>query len=271
MEVFFNIIKEKNPLSAESIGHEWSQPPVERKTGYPYYHWLQTYSGSGKIKIENKEILLKKGQGILIPSFIPHSYFQNSAEIWITNFATFGGSLVTIIPELLQTAHYILAEDSNDFSYTQWLLNLLNSIKKQNKKSTEIETSVAIFHFLLHIRSQTAQEIITNNQLYEIYVRPAIDWIEKNYSFNCSVTEIARQVYISPQYLTRLFQKYVDRTPYKYLQAYRMKKAKEILITQKNKKIKDLAIEIGFNDVSHFVAAFKQETGATPEQFRKMY
>jgi len=52
---------------------------------------------------------------------------------------------------------------------------------------------------------------------------------------------------------------------------YRLKKAKELLVNHPYLDIKTIAFRTGFNDVSHFVATFRRETGYTPLSFKKLY
>jgi AraC-like DNA-binding protein len=37
----------------------------------------------------------------------------------------------------------------------------------------------------------------------------------------------------------------------------------------KNKSVTDIGLDVGFKQLSHFSACFKQITGLSPEQFRK--
>ncbi|RSC92704.1 AraC family transcriptional regulator [Tenacibaculum singaporense] len=56
-----------------------------------------------------------------------------------------------------------------------------------------------------------------------------------------------------------------------YLNSYRIKEAKEILLSEKNKKItiSSIAYDCGFNSISAFNTAFKKIVNQTPSQFKK--
>ena len=52
MTVIFRSVPVDVPFTFESVGTEWEQPHVVRPEGYPYYHYLQTEKGSGRIDRE---------------------------------------------------------------------------------------------------------------------------------------------------------------------------------------------------------------------------
>ena len=53
----------------------------------------------------------------------------------------------------------------------------------------------------------------------------------------------------------RLFMQVLQTTPYEYLINYRIKKSLELLGKEKT----TIALEVGFNDVSHFIQSLKKE------------
>ncbi|MFQ9252955.1 MAG: helix-turn-helix domain-containing protein [Faecalibacillus intestinalis] len=50
----------------------------------------------------------------------------------------------------------------------------------------------------------------------------------------------------------------LQTTPYEYLINYRIKKSLELLGKEKT-PISQIALEVGFNDVSHFIQSLKKE------------
>lgn len=66
----------------------------------------------------------------------------------------------------------------------------------------------------------------------------------------------------------RLFMQVLQTTPYEYLINYRIKKSLELLGKEKT-SISQIALEVGFNDVSHFIQIFKKRMNITPKQYQK--
>ena len=88
--------------------------------------------------------------------------------------------------------------------------------------------------------------------------------IESHLSDPLNVDDLAEQLHITPQYLTRLFQRFVGSSVRSYISVLRIRRAKELLID-------GIAALCGYRDVSYFISVFRQQTGTTPKQFRKLY
>ena len=55
---------------------------------------------------------------------------------------------------------------------------------------------------------------------------------------------------------------------YEYLTFYRISRAKELLLTNRQLQIQMIGQRVGFADASHFTSMFRKLTGMTPRQFR---
>lgn len=83
MTVIFRSVPVDVPFTFESVGTEWEQPHVVRPEGYPYYHYLQTEKGSGRIETSVGSFVLHEDEGLLLAPHIRHSYEKESA-VWYT-------------------------------------------------------------------------------------------------------------------------------------------------------------------------------------------
>jgi AraC family transcriptional regulator len=93
--------------------------------------------------------------------------------------------------------------------------------------------------------------------------------VEKS-SRDIPLADIARECGLSRQYFTKSFKATLGVTPHRWLQQYRLKKAKHLLQTTSH-PIADIAIECGFADQSHFTHVFVALTGGTPAAWRREY
>ena len=112
---------------------------------------------------------------------------------------------------------------------------------------------------------------IQDNPLYQRYVVPVIKEIETRYQQDITAAELSQSVFVSMQYLSRLFQRFLGCSVYEYVTMYRISRARELLLSKPDMKIQDVACASGFSDSSHFIAMFRKITGTTPLDFRKMY
>ncbi|KAA1180440.1 helix-turn-helix transcriptional regulator [Rhizobium tropici] len=82
-----------------------------------------------------------------------------------------------------------------------------------------------------------------------------------------TLAEIAKEVGVSPVYLTQVFQQ-VEAIPlYRYQLRLRLARALDLLGTYDDLTM--LGLDLGFSSHSHFSAAFKQTYGQTPAEFQR--
>lgn len=268
MPIYFKPIPYELPLTLDTIGNHWNQEPIRRDKGFHLYHWLQTETGCGKITIENMDFELKEGEGILIAPFIPHTYSRKT-EGWTTSFATFEGTLSQDIHKIIGNQQTLFIHANQGRYYKNWIDQIINAHISQQLDA--IHLSIECYNFLMHFSTVYKVNKLHGHPLYKQYVEPVIKEIETKYSEPITVQILASFVYISPQYLSRLFHRFTGCSVYTYLTNYRMNKAKELLVSNLYLEIQQINYRVGYHDVSHFIAAFKKNTGYTPFEFRKMY
>lgn len=101
------------------------------------------------------------------------------------------------------------------------------------------------------------------------FTEQMIEFIHKNYSNpDLSLVDVAEHFNLSAAYVSRLFKSHVGENFKDYLNAYRIKKAKEFL-DKKEIKIVELAKMVGFNHPNTFIRAFRKYEGVSPGQYLK--
>jgi len=81
-----------------------------------------------------------------------------------------------------------------------------------------------------------------------------------------TLAEIAREIKGSPVYLTQVFQQVEGLPLYRYHLRLRLARALDLIAERAD--LSGLAQDLGFSSHSHFSAAFKQNYGVTPAEFR---
>ena len=98
-------------------------------------------------------------------------------------------------------------------------------------------------------------------------IKDVISYIHAHYSQRLDVDQLARIAGYSKYYFVRYFAKHVGCGCACYIQAIRLKKARELLrSTAAN--ITDISQQTGFDSVSYFIKVFRAQTGMTPLQYR---
>ncbi len=98
----------------------------------------------------------------------------------------------------------------------------------------------------------------------------AQQFILRHYQEPISVDDIADHVLLSKSHLNRLFRKEIGCGPHEYLLRIRLDISKELL-TESNLPVEAIAERTGFQSSTHYIRAFKGNTGMTPSYFRKNF
>ena len=95
-----------------------------------------------------------------------------------------------------------------------------------------------------------------------------IDYIGANYGKELSVERLASIVFLTPDYLSRLFKKSMGKSISQYIRQFRMEKARELL-TGTNRKVIDIGEAVGYPNYSYFCQSFREYFGTSPERYRQ--
>jgi AraC-like DNA-binding protein len=98
-------------------------------------------------------------------------------------------------------------------------------------------------------------------------LKPALEYIEKNYGGQVTLEVLARETGLSPKYFCRCFRAVTHRSPIDYLNHYRIECA-SFLLTSSDMTIAEIAQRCGYSDSSFFIKQFKRYKGTTPKKYR---
>jgi AraC-like DNA-binding protein len=92
--------------------------------------------------------------------------------------------------------------------------------------------------------------------------------MEANFCYNLSLEEYARLCHRSLSSFKREFQARFKESPGKWLLRRRLEHSSKLLLTSQA-NVTEIALESGFEDVSHFSRVFKERFGASPLAYRQ--
>lgn len=112
---------------------------------------------------------------------------------------------------------------------------------------------------------------ISSKDLYPINrdMRTALIYIEQNYTSDISVSDIAKQLHMTPNCFSKQFSKNMKMGFSKYVMQKRVHKAMHLLDTT-DKTVLEIAMDCGFNNMTNFYKAFKKITGIVPTIYKKI-
>ena len=99
-------------------------------------------------------------------------------------------------------------------------------------------------------------------------IQQTLDYIEDHLAQEMGMEQLAKQANLSPFYFQRLFRRLVKKPPAEYIKLRRVAKGLELL-KQQDRRILDIALDLGFSTHQQFSRTFKETFNMTPEEYRK--
>lgn len=160
------------------------------------------------------------------------------------------------------------AKFKNKDMFSPLRASIVKAVKLKSGLTQAKAYSVAyeIFDELIEkFSSSAALTKIKNSKINEI-----IDFIEKNYSENLLLNDIAEKFHMSVPYLSKLFKESVGTTFADFYDELRINHSMYDL-TETNENIVDIAYKHGFPNNHAYIRAFKKVVGALPNETRKRH
>ncbi|MCD9026423.1 response regulator transcription factor [Cohnella silvisoli] len=95
-----------------------------------------------------------------------------------------------------------------------------------------------------------------------------IKLIRKHYMQDIHLDMLAKQVYLTPSYLSQLFKKETGSGIAKFIKTVRLEEARKKLLGT-NMRVSEICTSVGYTDLSYFCSLFRNMYGATPAQYRE--
>jgi len=258
------------PLHLNTVGYHHHQEPISREEGFPCFHWLHTVQGSGIFTVNGRTEKLSANQGILLRPNVPHSY-RAETPVWSVWFLTFGGSLASSITSALDLQHMRPIGWEEDAP----LAGIHREFAEKCRFSFDlagINGTLEVFTFLVRLRQFGRVNGQPSLSSWHERLTPVYHAIEKQFADpDLGLDKLAAVLSVSPQHLNALFRKNWGLSPYQYLLRFRIQKAKELLLSEPQRPVKEIARAVGFRETSHFIRMFRKMSGVTPTHFRRQY
>ncbi|MCX7842797.1 MAG: AraC family transcriptional regulator [Clostridia bacterium] len=231
--------------------------------------------------IENR---IEAGQFYLMPPYLYHSHHQDPGTSHV-GFALrwdFGnnqgkctkcsrpGSEMDKIVEVLSNAHSFPVEDKDGVlikRFTDFLDMAGCGSKSSELKLAFLLIITCLYNFYSGIKPKVSFDANNNSFLENGIVGTAIEFIEDNYVQDIDVNDVAMSVHMSYSHLSRLFKKYTGETINYHINKIRLQKAQKLLSCT-DKKVEEVAAEVGFNSVYYFCNTFKKFYGISPKSYK---
>ena len=157
-----------------------------------------------------------------------------------------------------------------DFSYAQEAIRLgvVRFLLKPSKMD-EIEEALREMTDRLSKLPQKPQEEEDEHtgSAGSFIVNQALSYMESAYQQKLTLQDVADKCYVSQWHLSKLLNRYAEKSFYDILNSIRIQKAKELL-TDPKLKIGDISEMVGYADTAHFARTFKKLEGMSANEYR---
>jgi AraC family transcriptional regulator len=130
------------------------------------------------------------------------------------------------------------------------------------------EIGLLLLHRVAAITRGKRRNEVTATQAERRRAVGAALWLDERSAEPLTLDDMARTVGLSPFHFLRLFSRVIGVTPHQYLVRARLRRAARLL-AQDSLSITEIALEVGFADLSNFVRTFGRAAGLSPGQFRR--
>lgn len=241
-----------------ALTRDWHDKNVVCPNSKIYY----VLDGEVCVETERERYVAKKGDAILIPAGIKHSY--HLTELGYAEKYWFHFDL-----KIGQISYF----DTLSFDYVKHLgidesvINLFKSVvsAKDGTPARRI-TRLSSIYSIMAICLEDASFLESRANVID-ETDAVIDYIRENYREKFTLDALAAKAKLSPNYFAKKFKERLGQPPLKYVNNLKIERAK-FLLEHTDNAIGEIMDEVGFLDSAHFSKIFKLTTGYSPTKFR---
>lgn len=239
---------------------------------YEYSRLCTILTGEKQVTVNNKERFSYDHNGILL--LPPHSKVHmttcrpTKAVVFELNNSLLNevndkiGEDYAVDHQILSNANYYVTTKTLELDDV--ISRIMEKIV-QSEKNYEYLIDLYARELMFYLVQNKAIHHILNHEI-DNPVNKAIRFMNENYTVSFSIKQLAYDLGMSEAAFCQYFKKVTKMTPNVFLTKIKLKKAKEMLL---HNSVTETAFNLGYGNISYFIALFKKEFGVTPKQYQK--
>lgn len=270
------------PISA--LKHNCYTPAISHN--HTFFELTYAYDGACEQNINGRTVRMRTGDFLIMPPGVHHSIsvFDKSIIIQIPvkkatlehiffNFLRDDNILSMFFINSIYAQHindYIIFHSGDDFHIKTAVtfLVLENMNREDYWINMMINTTMNIFGLLLR-NYEKGVELPSIVKKSDVQRFGLIRFIQEYYT-DITLNKIAEKFHYTPAYTSRLIKETTGMNFKQILQKIRIERA-EFLLIDTNLTIMNVGLQVGYENVEHFIRTFKRVNGMTPTAFRREY
>ena len=255
------------PYQLTGAGYRFRQEDINRPFGYPTFQWLLISRGSGTVDLGTGPVDLTPGSALLLYPDIGHAYRGIDAD-FCTCWMSFIGTRVEETLKILglpASGVYEVADSRLLEGRFEEAVALLST----NRTPAGLDASALVYTTILEIYKNLTVGTDSYRGTHD-RLQPVFAHIDENFSRPISIEDLANLLDVSSQHFCLIFKKATRMRPTEYINQVRVNKARSLIRQDKDRRLSDIASEVGFDNESYFSYVFKRFEGVSPRAFRDL-
>ena len=234
-------------------------------TAKPYHLFHYVLEGKGNFELDGIKYKLAKDSIFFIPNGVSAKYYPDPTDPWVYEWIGFNGTIVNKIFESINLS----MKNPIIICNNREARKCFNSIYVRYADKGQLDLlCVGKMYELLSLFIDELGSDKENASTKRVLVLLAQEFINNNYQFEIKITDIAKNVNVSPNYLSYAFKDVLNMSTKNYLTQVRMEKASSLLLSNKY-NIQQVGLLVGYKNQLHFSAEFKKYYGISPKEYMK--
>lgn len=255
------------------------------------WHWhdelelLLVSEGESVVTAGTEKYIIKEGNGIFINSGVLHAAWRHEEGECRFHSIVFHPRLVGGSADSVFWQNYLrpLMEDGTlncvyldrEVEWQREMLAFLelawqSDVAEQPGYEFEVRENLSRIISRLVLRKPSSGKGFSEKVLRdEERMKIMLQYIQDHCEEEITVSGIAKSAAVSTSECLRCFHSTIGATPIQYVLQYRIQMAAGLL-TETDRKIADIGMQCGFQDLSYFACMFRRLKGCTPSEYRKL-
>lgn len=267
-----------SPVSCQFFLDSYSHM-TEQRDGHVLFLFL--LSGSYEVEVDDYHFDDNRASALVLPAHLPLK-FQSSGRVSLLSCAhshlsvllntRSGSSFGSLLPSVREG--HIRAFHLNDHTVSR-LESILHVINEETglQRSDYLDmVQFQLFELLLLLRREGSlspsqlSDWTSERQTWTI--EEIMLYLKSNYDSTFSLEELASRCDLNPSYFSRIFRERAGIPLFEYINRLRIERAVQLL-KNSSLSILEIAMSVGYNNVSFFNRYFRKLKGCSPGELRK--
>ncbi|WP_248925904.1 helix-turn-helix transcriptional regulator [Paenibacillus hamazuiensis] len=255
----------------QEIGHLRAGPQyyTEREHLHSFLI-VHTLSGSGTLEYRGQTYAVRPGQTFFIDCMDYQHYYTSRTGSWELLFVHFNGSASRSYFDHFMRDGTPLCDVASVSPISELIRRLI-----ETHQTKDVRTEYIASALLVNLLTELSLYKLRGNseetsRFLPSYLEEIVQHLNRCFQERITMDTLAGRFAVSKFYLAREFKRYMGIAPIEYVIRNRITAAKELLQFT-DQPVAQIAEQVGFDHVSHFINMFKKQEQLTPLAFRKKW